>query len=61
MGHVIVENGIKLVRVGGGFTDAQRKEIWEARDTVIGSYLEVSFQHMTPAGSFRHPRIRGDK
>jgi len=61
MGHVVVEHGSRLVRVGGGFTDEQRREIWENRDTVIGSWLEVSFQNMTPEGSFRHPRIRGDK
>jgi ATP-dependent DNA ligase len=61
MGHVVVEHGSRLVRVGGGFTDEQRRQIWEQRDTVIGSWLEVSFQNMTPEGSFRHPRIRGDK
>lgn len=61
MGHVVVEHGNRLVRVGGGFTDEQRRQIWEQRDTVIGSWLEVSFQNMTPEGSFRHPRIRGDK
>jgi ATP-dependent DNA ligase len=61
MGHVVVEHGSRLVRVGGGFTDEQRRSIWENRDTVIGSWLEVSFQNMTPEGSFRHPRIRGDK
>lgn len=61
MGHVVVEHNGVLVRVGGGFTDEQRRQIWENRDTVIGSWLEVSFQNMTPEGSFRHPRIRGDK
>ena len=61
MGYVVVEHGHRLVRVGGGFTDEQRRQIWENRDTVIGSWLEVSFQNMTPEGSFRHPRIRGDK
>lgn len=61
MGHVVVEHGTRLVRVGGGFTDEQRRQIWEQRDNVIGSWLEVSFQNMTPEGSFRHPRIRGDK
>lgn len=61
MGYVVVEHGTRLVRVGGGFTDEQRRQIWEHRDTVIGSWLEVSFQNMTPEGSFRHPRIRGDK
>lgn len=61
MGHVVVEHNGVLVRVGGGFTDEQRAEIWQNRDTVIGSFLEVSFQNITPEGSFRHPRVRGDK
>ena len=61
MGHVVVENNGRLIRVGGGFTDEQRRTIWENRDTVIGSYLEVTFQSRTPDGSMRHPRIRGDK
>lgn len=61
MGHVVVENNGRLVRVGGGFTDEQRATIWANRDTVIGSFLEVSFQSKTPDGSMRHPRIRGDK
>jgi DNA ligase-1 len=61
MGHVVVENNGRLVRVGGGFSDEQRAMIWANRDTVIGSYLEVTFQSKTPDGSMRHPRIRGDK
>jgi len=61
MGHVVVENNGRLVRVGGGFSDEQRAMIWANRDTVIGSFLEVTFQSKTPDGSLRHPRIRGDK
>jgi DNA ligase-1 len=61
MGHVVVENNGRLIRVGGGFTDEQRATIWQNRDTVIGSWLEVTFQSRTPDGSMRHPRIRGDK
>jgi ATP-dependent DNA ligase len=61
MGHVVVENNGRLIRVGGGFTDEQRRTIWANRDTVIGSWLEVTFQSKTPDGSMRHPRIRGDK
>lgn len=61
MGYVVVQYGEALVRVGGGFTDAQRSEIWEFRGDIIGKSLEVSFQQATPSGSLRHPRVRGDK
>ena len=65
------------VRVGGGFSDAQRVEIWEAfkRDEaklsgsavdleVIGRLIEVEYHEVTPDGSLRHPRFvrwRDDK
>ena len=61
MGYVVVQLSDRLVRVGGGFTDEQRADIWADRDGVVGKFIEVSFQSVTPDGSLRHPRIRGDK
>lgn len=64
LGHVVVSHNGKSVRVGGGFTDQQRKAIWKCPSDFIGSFVEVTFQQLTPDGSMRHPRvyaIRGDK
>jgi len=65
------------VRVGGGFSDAQRVSFWDAfikdRDRVHGSdeeflllsrLIEVEYHERTPDGSLRHPRFvrfRADK
>lgn len=61
------------VRVGGGFTDVERVELWEAfqRDEavqhwpapgpnpeVLGRLIEVEFHEVTPDGSLRHPRFK---
>ena len=61
------------VRVGGGFSDAQRTALWEAfvRDSeaehwpspganpeLIGRLVEVEFHEVTPDGSLRHPRFK---
>lgn len=62
----------KEVRVGGGFSDAQRAEFWEAfkRDQeyalddaydktweLLGRLIEVEYHEVTPDGSLRHPRF----
>lgn len=46
-----------IVRVGTGFTDMQREEIWTNREDVIGRIAEVGYHEKTPAGSLRHPRF----
>jgi len=57
-------NGVE-VRVGGGFTDEQRREIWAAPEAeVVGRMIEVEAHERTPDGSLRHPRFlrwRDDK
>lgn len=62
LGGVIVDfNGVE-VRVGGGFTDAQRIELWEMPP--LGRMIEVEYHEITPDGSLRHPRFvrfRDDK
>lgn len=65
VGAVVVDfNGV-LVRVGTGFHgDRQKRTLWEARESLVGSVVEVACQEVTPAGSMRHPRfvkVRGDK
>lgn len=57
-------NGVE-VSVGSGFrSDRQRRELWEARESILGGLVEVGCHMMTPNGSMRHPRllkIRSDK
>ena len=53
-----------LVRVGSGFSDEQRDEIYAAPDDYIGRTIEIKYHEVTPDGSLRHPRFyrwRDDK
>lgn len=64
MGGIICDfKGVK-VRVGGGFSDAQRVEFWNNQGEIIGRMAEVEYHEITPDGSLRHPRFlkwRDDK
>jgi DNA ligase-1 len=57
-------NGVE-VAVGSGFrSDIQRRNLWEARKSLVGSLVEVGCHMVTPNGSMRHPRlvkVRADK
>ena len=57
-------NGVE-VSVGSGFrSDRQRRELWEARESILGGLVEVGCHMVTPNGSMRHPRlvkVRADK
>jgi DNA ligase-1 len=60
LGAVITSRG----KVGTGFSDADREKLWQAKDSLIGSLIEVSYMELTPSGKFRHPRferVRDDK
>lgn len=53
-----------MVRVGSGFSDQQRDEIYAAPDEYIGRTIEIKYHEVTPDGSLRHPRFyrwRDDK
>ena len=57
LGGIIVDlDGVK-VRVGGGFSDADRDHIWGNRDTYRGRVCEIAGQERTKDGSLRHPRF----
>lgn len=50
--------------VGSGFDEATRAEIWGARETYLGSTVEVLYQNLTRDGRMRFPRfmrMRGDR
>lgn len=56
LGGLIVDFGGKEVRVGGGFTDQERRAIW-SDDHPIGKLIEVEAHEVTEDGSLRHPRF----
>jgi len=62
----LYDNGkfVSKVSVGGGFTDVQRREIWDNKDHYIGKVFEVKAWAVFESGSMRHPnflRWRNDK
>jgi ATP-dependent DNA ligase len=60
---VKLEDGTQ-VRVGGGYTDAQRKQFWKDRTSLVGKTVEIQYQNKTAKGSLRFPvfvRFRPDK
>jgi ATP-dependent DNA ligase len=53
-----------IIDVGGGFTDTQRREIWDNQDLYLGKPFEVEARARFESGSLRHPnfvRWRFDK
>lgn len=59
----VLRDGVQT-KVGSGYSDAQRKEIWEKREQVIGQIIECQFQNLTKDGRLRFPvflRFRPDK
>ena len=60
---VMQENGVEG-KVGGGFSDDERDEIWEKSDAVIDRVIEVEYQNLTDDKKMRFPvkkRWRTDK
>lgn len=55
LGAVITSRG----KVGTGFTDEERKAIWDDRKNYRGKIIEVGCMGLTEAGQFRHPRYEG--
>jgi DNA ligase 1 len=44
-----------LFGVGTGFTAHQRKDLWQRRESLVGRYLEVEYQALTPKKVPRFP------
>lgn len=54
----------KIVKVGSGYTDEERKNLWVDKEKLVGWTVEVKFQEKTLDGSLRFPvfvRFREDK
>jgi hypothetical protein len=50
------QNGV-AIDVGGGFTDIDRREIWDNQDLYIGKTFEVEARARFESGSLRHPNF----
>lgn len=64
MGAVFCDYNGVTVRVGGGWSDADREEMWNNWAAYEGRMIEVGAHETTPDGSLRHPRFirfRDDK
>lgn len=50
-------NAPPLMKVGGGFSDAQRHEIWENSDYYFGRSVEIIGKGVFESGALRHPNF----
>ena len=64
MGGLIVDFHGQSGRVGGGFTDSQRRYFWDQPTEAIGRTIEILYMETTDDGNLRHSRFvrfRDDK
>ena len=47
-------NGV-IVKVGSGFSDDEREQVWNNQASFIGRIIEIRYQEVTPDGSLRFP------
>ena len=47
LGALVVDYKGNTVNVGSGFSDAQRKEFWNNKDSIIGRVIEVKYKEIT--------------
>jgi len=59
LGGFIIMVGGQEVRVGSGFTDAERIKIWDRTDDYIGRWATIESMEKTAAGKLRHPIYKG--
>lgn len=62
LGGLITDFDGVEVRVGGGFSDALRQELWgrlikNKEDSAMGRLIEVGYHEITPDKSLRHPKF----
>jgi ATP-dependent DNA ligase len=57
LGAVRVAYGQNTTSVGGGFTDAERVDIWGNQQTYLGRVMEFTANAIFESGNVRHPRF----
>lgn len=55
LGSLVISAGSLTLRVGSGFTDEQRKEIWNNKDEYIGATITYKYQELSKYGIPRFP------
>jgi len=64
LGAIVVNHKGVKVKVGSGFSDELRSDVWDNRDDFIGRVVEIRYQEETPDKSLRFPTFvcfRNDK
>src|SRR5690606_20801028 len=59
LGAIVVEFQGKKLRVGTGFSDAERKDWWENGEDLIGQIAEIEAMDFSADGLLREPRFKG--
>lgn len=59
LGAIVVSFGDRELRVGTGFTDAERREYWDEGFNLIGAIVEVEAMDFSADGLLREPRFKG--
>jgi ATP-dependent DNA ligase len=59
LGAIVVSFGDRELRVGTGFTDAERREYWDGGLNLIGAIVEVEAMDFSADGLLREPRFKG--
>jgi DNA ligase 1 len=55
-GLVVLINNVET-KVGSGFSDLDRVNLWDNRKSLVGKYVEIIGQEMTKDGAIRFPRL----
>lgn len=58
LGALVCTDGKLLHNIGGGFTDAQRKHIWDNRQSLIDKMITITAKKKFDSGLFRHPNFK---
>ena len=55
LGAIVVEHKGTKVKVGSGFSDELRVQIWNDQSSFVGRIVEIRYQEITPDNSLRFP------
>ncbi len=55
LGAIVIDYKGTRVKVGSGFSDELREQIWNDQESFVGRIVEIRYQEITPDGSLRFP------